>query len=268
MIIDFFTIDYQLDRFLFFRSISIKIDRRIYKNRHHYVYLSSCECSTMDAANPPPSKIELHNVIKFLTKENYTPADIHRRLCAVYGAANVLSVRKVERWQGVFKEGRTNVKDKDSEGQPSDAIDKTIRCVRALLSEDRQLTITNLQVQMATQFSHEAGRGTIYTALTEHLALSKVCADWVPRQLTEDSRTLRMGWALEFLTQYHMKGNELIERIVTVHESWIHFCCLQNQLFGFMSDDLKVFEGKKTLFGTPFPTKTLYSILSSDAPFS
>ncbi len=32
-----------------------------------------------------------------------------------------------------------------------------------------------------------------------------------------------MGWAFEFLTQYHMKGDELIECIVTGDESWIHF---------------------------------------------
>ncbi len=63
----------------------------------------------------------------------------------------------------------------------------------------------------------------IYMALTEHLAMLKVCAHWAPLQLTEDNRTLRMGWVLEFLTQYHMKGNELIKRIVTGDELWIHF---------------------------------------------
>ncbi len=79
------------------------------------------------------------------------------------------------------------------------------------------------RAQMATQFSHEASRGTIYMALTEHLAMSKVCAHCVPRQLIEGTRTLRIGWVLEFLTQYHMKWNELIERIVTGNKSRIHF---------------------------------------------
>ncbi len=40
---------------------------------------------------------------------------IHRQLCAVYGAANVLLICSVERWQRVFKEGRTNVEDEDRE---------------------------------------------------------------------------------------------------------------------------------------------------------
>ncbi len=93
----------------------------------------------------------------------------------------------------MFKEGRTNVEDEDREERPSDVLDETIRCVRAPLNEVRRLTITDLQVQMATQFSHKASRGTTYMALTEHLAMSKVCARWVPRHLTENNQTLRMG---------------------------------------------------------------------------
>ncbi len=53
--------------------------------------------------------------------------------------------------------------------------------------------------------------------------MSKVCTYWVPRQLTEDNRTLWMEWVLDFLSQYYMKGNELIEPIVMGDESWIHF---------------------------------------------
>ncbi len=83
------------------------------------VYLSSCECSTMDAANPPPSKIEVHSVMKFLTKENCTSVDIYRRLCSVYGAANVLSVRSVERWQR-----RTNVEDEDQKDDQATSLTK------------------------------------------------------------------------------------------------------------------------------------------------
>ncbi len=102
-------------------------------------------------------------------------------------------------------------------------IDETIRCMHTLLNKDHRLIITDLQVWMATQFSHQASRGTIYTALIEHLTMSKVCARWVSGQLTDDNRTLRMGRVLEFLIQYHMKRNELIECIVKGDESWIHF---------------------------------------------
>jgi len=44
---------------------------------------------------------------------------------------------------------------------------------------------------MAEKFLYKASRGTIYTALTEHLEKSQVCARWVPRQLTEHNRNLR-----------------------------------------------------------------------------
>ncbi len=69
----------------------------------------------MDGTNPLPFKIEVHSVISFSQKKT-TPVDIHRRLCAVYGTANVLSVHSMEIWQRAFKEGRTNVEDEDQEG--------------------------------------------------------------------------------------------------------------------------------------------------------
>jgi len=118
----------------------------------------------------------------------------------------------VERWHKSFTEGRTNVEDDERKGRPSDSIDGTVRCVRVLLDDDRRLTVTD-------EFLHEASRGSISTALTEHR--------WnnprVPRQLPEQDHNLRMAWALELLTQYQEYGNELIERIVTENESWIHF---------------------------------------------
>lgn len=173
--------------------------------------------------NSAPSKIEIRSVIKFLTAEKCTPIEIHRRLCTVYGENNVCSLRTVERWNKLFIEGRTSIDDDERTGRPSDGIEETVRCVRALLQEDRRLTITDLQQQMAAQYSHTASHGTIHTALKQHLEMTKVCARWVPRQLSDEHRKRRMGWALEFLTAYHNQGNDLIARIVTGDESWIHF---------------------------------------------
>ena len=98
----------------------------------------------------------------------------------------------------------------------SNSIDETVRFVSALLQDGRRLTVTNLQTKMAKQLSHNASRGTIHTALTQYLQMTKVCARWVPRELSENDRKLRMGWALEFLAQYHEQGKE---RVVTGDES-------------------------------------------------
>ncbi len=102
-------------------------------------------------------------------------------------------------------------------------MEETVQCVRALLNKDHRYTVTDLQREMLLCFSHEASRGTIYTVLTEQLEMSKVCACWVPRQLTDEHRKNQLASTLQFLTQYNEQGNDLIERIVTGDETWVHF---------------------------------------------
>ncbi len=60
-------------------------------------------------------------------------------------------------------------------------------------------------------------------SLWQQFEMQKVCACWVPRQLTEEYLKNHSGVALNFLTQYKADGNDLLEWIVTSDESWIHF---------------------------------------------
>ncbi len=53
-----------------------------------------------------PSKLELRSVIKFLTAEHCSEADIHRWLRNVYGENNGVFLRTVEQWQKWFQESR------------------------------------------------------------------------------------------------------------------------------------------------------------------
>ena len=170
----------------------------------------------------PLSKNEQRVVIKFLTLEKHLPPEIHQRMCSVYGDSVVVSLHTVERWHKKFAEGHTSVDDEARSGRLSDMIDEMVRCVRALLEEDRRYTITDLRVQMAARYS-EASFSTVHTALTQYLEMRKVCARWVPQQLSDDDQARCLGWALEFLTQFHALGNNFLECIITGDESWIHF---------------------------------------------
>ncbi|KAH7937966.1 hypothetical protein HPB49_018348 [Dermacentor silvarum] len=51
------------------------------------------------------------------------------------------------------------------------------------------------------------------------LRYGKVCAQWVPKQLTDQHKELRMGLALRHLFRYH-EDPAFLERIVTGDESW------------------------------------------------
>jgi hypothetical protein len=48
----------------------------------------------------------------------------------------------------------------------------------------------------------EVSKTTTHEAVTEKLGNRKLCARWVPKMLTDDHKTKRMGSTLKFLTRY------------------------------------------------------------------
>ncbi|GFW13850.1 histone-lysine N-methyltransferase SETMAR [Trichonephila clavipes] len=51
--------------------------------------------------------------------------------------------------------------------------------------------------------------------------LRKVCAAWVPKQLTDQQKELRMGLELQQLFRYQ-EDHSFMKRIVTGDETWCH----------------------------------------------
>lgn len=135
-----------------------------------------------------------------------------------------MSLRHVYKWIQCFKEGRAETHDDARSGRPSDALNEDSICaVRTLLEENRRYTITDLHREMSTRFLIDKSRTTIFRILTEALDMRKISARWVPRLLSDDDKKRRMGAALEFLQEYNEVGHEILDRVVTGDESWIHF---------------------------------------------
>jgi hypothetical protein len=53
----------------------------------------------------------------------------------------------------------------------------------------------------------EVSKTTIHETVTEKLGYRKLCARWVPKKLTDDHKTKRMGSALKILTRYAQGGD-------------------------------------------------------------
>ena len=66
----------------------------------------------------------------------------------------------------------------------------------------------------------EMSKTTSHEAVAEKLGYRKLCARWVPKILTDDHRTKRMGSALKFLTRYAQEGDEFLDSIVTGDETF------------------------------------------------
>jgi hypothetical protein len=65
-----------------------------------------------------PTSCEIHAVIRFLHAKNMSAAEIHHKLCTVYGQ-NVMSERTVRQLCRMFKDGRINLHDEERSGWSS-----------------------------------------------------------------------------------------------------------------------------------------------------
>jgi hypothetical protein len=70
----------------------------------------------MDTINAAPASCEVRAVNRFLHAEGQSAAEIHRRLCRVYGG-NVMSDSCVREWCRKLEDGRTDVHEEGAQGQ-------------------------------------------------------------------------------------------------------------------------------------------------------
>jgi hypothetical protein len=66
----------------------------------------------------------------------------------------------------------------------------------------------------------EVSKTTIHEAVTEELGYRKLCASWLPKMLTDDHKTKRMGSTLKFLTRCAQEGDEFLDSIVNGDDTW------------------------------------------------
>jgi histone-lysine N-methyltransferase SETMAR len=159
---------------------------------------------------------EQRAVVRFLWARGLTAKDIHKEMLPVYGG-KCLSRKAVHNWVDKFSQGRAKIVDEDRPGRPVQiATDTTVRRVEDIIRADRRVTIDN--VAAAIGCSH----GLAYSIMHDVLNFCKVCSRWVPRQLTEEDKMNRMGISLEHLSQYADEGEDMLNRIVTGDESWVH----------------------------------------------
>jgi transposase len=89
------------------------------------------------------TRLKQRAATEFLSAKNKTPAEIHRRLQAVYGK-NTVNRTAVNRWATKFREcepGRANISDQPRSGRPvSVTDDKHQKQVDELIKHDRRIT--------------------------------------------------------------------------------------------------------------------------------
>ena len=161
------------------------------------------------------TKEEQRSVICFLWSGGVSGAKILWRLSAQYGNS-VLPQRSVYKWIEKFKNGHTNVTHEGA-GRPSTATsDDNIEHVHDMVLLDRQLTID--EVANCLQISH----GSAYEIIHNRLDFHKVCASWIPKQLTMLHKQMHLDIYQQNLDHYDKEGDAFLDRIITGDETWVH----------------------------------------------
>ena len=145
--------------------------------------------------------LELHQkqraVIEFLVAEGETPVNIHRRFQNAC-KENTLDYSNVRRWVCRLNDGKlgtASVVDKPRSGRPSSSVNPANRAkADALIREDRRTTVDEQAENLGV--SHGSAYKTV-----ESLGFSKVCARWVPRELTTERKIDRVNACTEHLEQ-------------------------------------------------------------------
>jgi len=134
----------------------------------------------------------------------------------MYGE-HCLSRQAVHNWVQKFSEGRTSIEDEHRAGWLVEiATPETLRRVEDIIQAERRVTVDAVATAIG------CSRGQAYNMMHEGLGFHKVCSRWVPRQLTPQHKSQRMGLSLQHLQRYQDEGDDMLSRIVTGDESWVH----------------------------------------------
>ena len=94
--------------------------------------------------------------------------------------------------------------------------DDSIERVGDMVLLDRWLTID--EVANRLQISH----GSAYEIIHNRLGFHKVCARWVPKQLTMLHKQMSLDICQQNMDCYDKEGDAFLDRIITGDETWVH----------------------------------------------
>ena len=154
--------------------------------------------------------IEQRGVVRFLWAKNMDAAkDIHKEMLPMYGE-HCLSRQAVHNWVQKFSEGRTSIEDEHRAGRPVEiATLEMLQRFKDIIRAERRVTVD------AVATAIDCSRDQTYNMMHEGLGFHKVCSCWVPRQLTPQHKSQRMGLSLQHLQRYQDEVEDILSRIVT-----------------------------------------------------
>jgi histone-lysine N-methyltransferase SETMAR len=138
-------------------------------------------------------KIDYCVVIKSLTKEGKSPAEIKQCLYAVYGES-FPSYSTVKEWAKHFRLGRESTEDDPHQGRPAEALTPETTALVQEVLQDRRLKTKEISARCGLS------KTTVLRILHNHLGMNKVSARWMPKLLSFVQNQRHVECCTEFLT--------------------------------------------------------------------
>lgn len=115
-----------------------------------------------------------------------------------------------------FRLGRTSIEDEPRDGAPQTAAtgDK-INAVKNEILSNRRIKISQLSALLNLSV------GTVETIIHQHLGMRKLCARWVPRNLSVFEKQIRTDSSEELLAFINQDPEGFERRLVTEDECWL-----------------------------------------------
>lgn len=159
------------------------------------------------------SKEEGRAVIRFLWLEGVSSAEIYWKLLAQYGdTAQKRGI--VYEWIEKFKSGWTNVMHEMGAGcHFTSTTDEKIQQARKMVMGNRPVTID--EVALSLQISP----CSVHQPTHNELAFHKVCAKWVPRELSAEQSVKHLEVCQRLPNRYNDEGEELLSSVDTGDET-------------------------------------------------
>jgi len=119
-----------------------------------------------------PASCKVRAVIRFLHAEGHSAAEIHRRLCRVYGD-NVMSDSCVREWRRKFRDGRTDMRDEGGQERHSIVTDELVQKVDQCVRGKHRFTILELSEEFP-----QTSRTTLCRIVTDRLGYQRKAHGW------------------------------------------------------------------------------------------
>ncbi|GBM49794.1 hypothetical protein AVEN_266129-1 [Araneus ventricosus] len=137
-------------------------------------------------------------VIQFLRTEREHASQIYRSMKEVYGE-QCLARCTIFRWCQRYKVGRANIKDFSRPGQVHDVTNNAANsAVNELIRQNRRIITHEIAVELSIS------KGIVHHIIHKELGYGNVCVQWMPKHLSENQKTAKMGVRLtqQFLHWY------------------------------------------------------------------